>query len=72
MEIIFGKRTEELNDELKLNDFLKAIDILEINQELKELNHEELKIKNAFAKADEIIFSQPVTSKQHSDTDYTT
>ncbi|RIB21909.1 hypothetical protein C2G38_2014583 [Gigaspora rosea] len=36
-----------------------------------ELNNEELKIKNAFLKADEIIFSQSETLQRHTDAKYT-
>ncbi|CAG8520609.1 12866_t:CDS:2 [Racocetra fulgida] len=41
--------------------------MIQIEKRIEELNNEELKIKDEFIKADEIIISQLETSQQHPD-----
>ncbi|CAG8573591.1 16244_t:CDS:2, partial [Racocetra fulgida] len=57
-----------------LGSLLRTAEVIKIHQDIEEakkLSYEELKIKNAFLKADEIIFSRSKTLEQHPDLNYT-
>ncbi|CAG8511438.1 3956_t:CDS:2, partial [Racocetra fulgida] len=67
-KIILDEGFENLHDAHEgFKSMLRQVEIFEIHQDkqAKELNYEELKIKNEFLEADGIIFSQLKTLQRH-------